>query len=100
MLLIEAKVFMEKWELLPQCEHGNNLIDWGFEPLVPPCGCRLTPAEPDQAILAQFSDEQIYSEAFHRRYEFEELAIETRLLLSHHNNGLQPAERFEELVNE
>ncbi|OQA19891.1 MAG: hypothetical protein BWY63_01624 [Chloroflexi bacterium ADurb.Bin360] len=31
-------VFLER---LPKCAHGHWLMDWGFNPLEPPCGCRL-----------------------------------------------------------
>lgn len=39
-------VFLER---LPKCAHGHWLMDWGFSPLEPPCGCRLTSDEKEEA---------------------------------------------------
>jgi len=37
----QARMCVCLLERLPKCEHGFKLMDWGFNPLEPPCGCRL-----------------------------------------------------------
>lgn len=44
----DAIAYMEKYQCLPICEHGNHLIDWGRELLAPPCGCSLTMRAADE----------------------------------------------------
>jgi hypothetical protein len=48
----EAIDYMNTYQCLPLCEHGNHLIDWGRELLAPPCGCSLTQDAPDGAKAA------------------------------------------------
>ena len=39
----QAKMYIDLFEQLPKCEHGFNLMDWGYGILEPPCGCKLIP---------------------------------------------------------
>jgi len=66
------KVYRSNVEVEPEGRHFDGLIGW-LENYIEASEQRLlTPAAPDPAILAQFSDEQIYSEAVRRRYRFTE----------------------------
>jgi len=49
MIYEEAIAYMEQYQCLPLCEHGNHVIDWGSELLAPPCGCSLTKRAADGA---------------------------------------------------
>lgn len=41
--VIRAKMYIDLFEQLPKCEHGFNLMDWGYNVLEPPCGCKIIP---------------------------------------------------------
>ena len=49
----EALAYMEQYQCLPLCEHGNHVIDWGRDLLAPPCGCSLTQDAPDLVVRAE-----------------------------------------------
>ena len=55
----EAIAYMEKYQYLPLCKHGNHVIDWARKLLAPPCGCSLTRRAPDLKRAARKSDKSI-----------------------------------------
>ena len=61
----DAIAYMEKYQCLPLCKHGNHLIDWGRELLAPPCGCSLTMRPADLGARAHVGDPCIYCHTPH-----------------------------------
>ena len=53
-------VFLER---LPKCAHGHWLMDWGFSPLEPPCGCRLDAETEAPGVVPGDSWAEVTSEA-------------------------------------
>ena len=45
----QAEFYVCLLERLPLCPHGFKLMDWGLNVLEPPCGCRLTSGEKEEA---------------------------------------------------
>jgi len=46
----QAEFFVCLVQKLPVCRHGFKLMDWGCNVLEPPCGCRLTSDDKEEAL--------------------------------------------------